>query len=173
MDRRCKSCDQLLPITKFPRNPRKLKDGKVKEYFGYTCMVCWRNKHLSNPEKREIHRRGSNNWYINNPEKAKSQRLKRYGIDFTQYNDMRKNQNYRCAICNLHESEVARGRAKSSETALCVDHCHTTKKVRGLLCTNCNTLIGKSQENPLVLSSAIRYLVCNDRPCSFIRTLTP
>jgi len=126
-------------------------------------MVCWRNKHLQNPEKREIHRKGSSNWYKNNPEKAKSQRLKRYGIDFEQYSQMRLSQHCRCAICGLHETEVAQGRAKSTETALCVDHCHDTGKVRALLCTNCNTLIGKSQENIDVLQSAIKYLMSHTK----------
>jgi len=39
-----------------------------------------------------------------------------------------------------------------------VDHDHKTKKVRGLLCNNCNVLVGMARENPDVLQEAIAYL---------------
>lgn len=39
-----------------------------------------------------------------------------------------------------------------------VDHCHKTKRIRGVLCGNCNTAIGKLGENPAVLAAAIAYL---------------
>lgn len=41
---------------------------------------------------------------------------------------------------------------------LCVDHNHETGRIRGLLCTNCNTGIGLLKENPLILDRAITYL---------------
>lgn len=39
-----------------------------------------------------------------------------------------------------------------------IDHNHTTNKVRGLLCTNCNTSIGLLQENPVFIESALYYI---------------
>lgn len=39
-----------------------------------------------------------------------------------------------------------------------IDHCHETKKVRGLLCGRCNYLLGVAQDNPLVLARAALYL---------------
>lgn len=154
--RTCKKCCRDLPIEKFPLNV-----VKGKEYRGYTCMVCWRYKYLSKPGKREIHKEGSKNWYYSNPEKAKTQRLRKYGIDYDQYNLLREKQKYRCAICQRHETEVEQGRAKTTDTALYVDHCHQTMKVRGLLCTNCNTMIGKSKDDVEVLKAAIKYLEDN------------
>lgn len=156
--KKCKVCEKELPEEKFGTTYHVLSDGTQKAYKDSTCMVCRRNKHLENPEKREVHRKGTSNWYKNNPKKAKEQRLKRYGITLEEYNFMRNQQNYCCAICNRHESEVERGRAISSETALQVDHCHDIGHVRGLLCTNCNTMIGKSKDNVSVLEAAIRYL---------------
>ena len=41
---------------------------------------------------------------------------------------------------------------------LAVDHCHTTNKVRGLLCMMCNSLLGLSREREDVLQAAIEYL---------------
>jgi len=154
----CKVCKQQLPDEKFNITRHTLKGEIVKEYRDSTCMVCRRKKHLENPKKREVHRKGSKNWYQKNPEKAKSQRLKRYGITYEQYNELREKQNYCCASCGRHESVVEQGRAKGAETALCVDHCHSTGKVRGLLCTNCNTLIGKAKDDIETLNKAIQYL---------------
>jgi hypothetical protein len=156
--KQCKVCAQELPDEKFGNTYHTLSDGTRKAYKDSTCMVCRRKKHLENPEKKEIHKRGASNWYKNNPDKAKEQRLRKYGITLQQYNQMRKDQNYCCAVCGRHEEEVEQGRAVSSSTSLCVDHCHTTDKIRGLLCTNCNTMIGKSKDDIFVLEAAITYL---------------
>ena len=55
-----------------------------------------------------------------------------------------------CAICGLHELE--------HNGKLHVDHNHETGKVRGLLCTRCNTALGKFKESPTILESAVKYL---------------
>lgn len=39
-----------------------------------------------------------------------------------------------------------------------IDHCHTTGKIRGLLCDDCNTALGKFQDNTTLLKKAIEYL---------------
>lgn len=39
-----------------------------------------------------------------------------------------------------------------------VDHCHETGLVRGLLCHNCNTLLGHSKDDIVILRNAISYL---------------
>lgn len=50
-----------------------------------------------------------------------------------------------CAICQSFNNLV-------------VDHDHTTGKVRGLLCQNCNSAIGKLRESPALFSAALAYL---------------
>jgi len=47
---------------------------------------------------------------------------------------------------------------KVQETVLAVDHCHNTNKVRELLCSACNILLGKAKDNISILQSAINYL---------------
>jgi hypothetical protein len=55
-----------------------------------------------------------------------------------------------CAICSAPD--------ESLKKRLCVDHCHTTGAVRGLLCDNCNTALGKFRDNADTLRRAITYL---------------
>ena len=154
----CKTCKQELPVAKFGKSKRIRANGQYKEYYDSTCMICRREAYLAKEGKRAIHRAGSKTWYDANPEKAKSQRLKRYGLDLEGYNDLRKKQNYCCAVCHKHEKDVSQGRAKTPETALHVDHNHLTGKVRGLLCTNCNTILGKCYDDDTILNNAIQYL---------------
>ena len=45
-----------------------------------------------------------------------------------------------------------------SEERLCIDHCHTTSKVRGILCSKCNTGLGMFRDNIEYLAEAIKYL---------------
>lgn len=73
-----------------------------------------------------------------------------YGITLEQYDTMLEAQNYKCAICG-NEDEVEGRR-------LAIDHCHTSGKVRGLLCGKCNRGLGLFYDNKELLSNAIKYL---------------
>jgi hypothetical protein len=54
-----------------------------------------------------------------------------------------------CFICGLPNRKGK---------ALCIDHCHTTGKVRGVLCDDCNTSLGKMKDSKELLQKAINYL---------------
>jgi len=41
---------------------------------------------------------------------------------------------------------------------VCIDHCHETQKIRGVLCNNCNTALGLFNDNISVMKDAIQYL---------------
>lgn len=77
--------------------------------------------------------------------------LKKKGLSIEEYEKMLIEQNNSCKICLKHESRFSK--------RLHVDHCHTTGKVRGLLCVHCNHILGKAFDNIEVLKSAIKYLV--------------
>jgi len=78
--------------------------------------------------------------------------LKRsYGITQSDYEDLLKRQNGKCAICGLLEE-------KHRSKVLNVDHNHKTKKVRGLLCNNCNRGLGHLKDSIKNLKKAIKYL---------------
>lgn len=79
-------------------------------------------------------------------------RLRRYGISPSAYRDMLDRQGGKCACCRQEHQ------AHKFSPFLCVDHCHETGKVRGLLCSLCNTAIGHFRENPDLLVEGLRYL---------------
>lgn len=90
-----------------------------------------------------------------NPEKiAVNERRKnlkfRYGITIEQYDKILDKQNSSCGICHQHEDTLNK--------RLVVDHCHTTGKVRGLLCPSCNRGLGLLKDSDEVLFQAIAYL---------------
>lgn len=57
--------------------------------------------------------------------------LDRYGITLEQKQKMFDKQQGCCLVCGRHATEL--------KSPLCIDHCHYTGKVRGLLCYGCNT----------------------------------
>jgi hypothetical protein len=79
---------------------------------------------------------------------------KSYNITIAQYDEMLLKQNDCCAICKRHKSEVTVKR----KNHLCVDHNHSTGKIRGLLCDKCNRGIGLLCDSIDLLNNAIKYL---------------
>jgi len=66
-----------------------------------------------------------------------------------EYFEMLETQDGNCAIC------------KAEQASLYVDHDHKTGKVRGLLCEQCNFLLGNAKDNVNILASAVKYLETN------------
>lgn len=79
-----------------------------------------------------------------------------YGITWDQYCEMEKAQGNRCAICR--KEETARWQRTDKVKKLSVDHCHSSGKVRDLLCSRCNHMLGLSGDDPVVLEIAAGYL---------------
>ena len=77
----------------------------------------------------------------------KCNRLRPYGLKPEDYDRMFEEQVGVCAICG-----------EESDGVLSVDHCHKTKKVRGLLCKHCNFGIGHFMDDKDRLHRAIKYL---------------
>ena len=88
--------------------------------------------------------RGRNAYYVRN-----------YGITEEQYIQMKQDRDYKCDICKGKGFII--GKNNHTEK-LAVDHCHTTGKVRGLLCHNCNRALGQLKDDTAILQRAIDYL---------------
>ena len=81
--------------------------------------------------------------------KKEEQRLKsKYGITSKEKNVLLQKQNNKCKICLVEFSNVTPN----------IDHCHTTNKVRGILCGGCNRGLGIFRDDIELLTKAINYL---------------
>ena len=84
----------------------------------------------------------------NNDQSIRYGKLKRlYGISAAEYDALLAKQGGVCAICR-----------KRSKERLCVDHCHLTGTIRGLLCHACNLALGSLKEDQASLVAALAYL---------------
>jgi hypothetical protein len=100
------------------------------------------------PEKYRAYHRGKWKRYSKkNKSKIRAKNFRdRYGIEVEDYEALKEQQGGKCAIC------------ETTGRVLYVDHCHSTQKLRGLLCQQCNTGIGMLQDSIKVLKKAVRYL---------------
>lgn len=122
-----------------------------------TCTTCKKTKDISQ-FKLEKDKRATNSIAVRSKcreceEFRKYKRFikKTYNINWEDYEEMFDNQNGCCAIC---KSKISSSRT----TRLFVDHCHTSAKVRGLLCSSCNHGLGLFKDSPTILKAAIQYL---------------
>lgn len=129
--KQCSTCKETKSSSEFYKCIAN-KDGLYHE-----CKSCKseydKQRHRKNPKDR-----------------AGKNLQNRYGITFEQKQKMIADQNNKCAIC---ENELDNGKHT------CVDHCHTTGKIRKILCKSCNVLIGHSKENINILQNAVKYLI--------------
>jgi hypothetical protein len=73
-------------------------------------------------------------------------RVQSSGLSLQGYRAMLERQGKVCGIC------------KTPGKPFCVDHCHATGKVRGLLCRDCNLGLGNYKDNPVFTRAATAYL---------------
>lgn len=134
MDKRtkvCCSCKIEKDFTEFNKN----KKGKLGVHS--RCRDC--TKQVS----KEIYKRLGKNWYLKST----------YGITEEDLKQLHEDQLGKCAICYT-PIELSERTKRSA----CVDHCHITGKVRGLLCNHCNRGLGMFRDNIENLRFAIEYL---------------
>lgn len=108
------------------------------------CKVKCRNAH---------HNKHSGKIYRNSDKGKASMRrwrlFKEFNLTEQDYDSMFAKQNYSCAICKTKEPTGYNWH---------VDHCHTTNKVRGILCSKCNQGLGLFNDDGNILMSAKEYL---------------
>ena len=136
--RYCKYCKQVKSVDEF-----YLRRKGDKTYRQNDCKDC--------------HRIRVREWSHKNPEKAREREfIRRYGITIDDYNHLLIAQKGMCAICGkLYRPKTV---TSAKKCVLHVDHDHDKDKVRGLLCNNCNYLLGHAHEEIHILESAIAYL---------------
>jgi hypothetical protein len=144
MLKRCTWCGEEKPHDQFPYNAAMR--GKLDSH----CRTCYAIN-----QKR---------WRKENPQQAKETRVNahlkmKYGITFEEKMRLLEQQGGICAICGSNEPK--------SKYGWHVDHDHETKKVRGILCQDCNTKLDWAIQNR---SSINNYLTEREIHHDLVRT---
>ena len=135
----CRRCKLEKDVGDFYRRASS-SDG-----LGSWCKLCVNDANAASRQKNPL---TSHNRRVYN--------LRRnYGMTLQEYENLLEVQDFKCAICFAEES----GHGKTSN--LLPDHDHETGTIRGLLCHPCNSALGLLKDNPLILTSAIKYLERN------------
>ncbi len=150
--KQCRRCLEEKPQSEFCRNT-KAKDG-----LHSWCKPCQnerrRERHAEDPELVERYRESIRRTARKRQENGKRYEYelrKNYGMSLADYQSLLKKQSGRCALCFTD--------TPGQWGTFHVDHCHETRKIRGLLCHACNTGLGLLKHDPDVLSRATQYLL--------------
>ena len=149
-----KTCTEMGTVTK---EKRKLYDKNYRKVHKKKLNAQSRAYYEKHKEEikaygkvyKETHRKEMQVYRDTHKREKRNSDLKRLSdITLKDYEDMLKVQGSLCAICSY-----------GIEGKNChVDHNHRTGKVRGLLCSKCNTMLGYADDNILTLKNAIKYL---------------
>ena len=142
----CSNCERYLPHTRFGVRSWTRADGTTKTIRKSQCRDCISSKNLS-----RYHEKTSTQ--IAHRKASYKHRLKSYGLTPEGYEGLLEKAGHVCEIC---KAPPLKGRYLS------VDHCHTTGKVRGVLCNPCNSALGMLKENPDNLLAMLEYLKKDD-----------
>ena len=136
----------------FPPKP-KPKPKKICRYCGETRQTKF-NLNRQGRQCKKCYSKYMSKYWKENYETKRDYVFKwKYGISLNEYNKLLAKQNGRCAICGAKHSDEKR------KSHLAIDHEHRKrKKIRGLLCSNCNLGLGNFKDNKELLHKAILYL---------------
>lgn len=128
-DKLCTACQQCKPLDDFKKN----KDGKFGRHS--ICRKC-------NSERTKYRYANGDSYAV---------RLKKlYNLSVEEYEQMYAEAEGCCQVCGVAETELTK--------RLAVDHCHSTGKVRGLLCSKCNTALGQLDDSLDKITALYSYL---------------
>lgn len=146
--RQCRACRSVVAAQSKAKRREQIREKARADY--------WKDPEkaravASNQYHKDIEysRSKQRSYQQRNPHVQKSSFLKRaYGLTIEDYERILNSQHGVCKICG----------SKDTYKKLAVDHCHTTGRIRGLLCQNCNHGLGKFKDSAELLIAAVRYL---------------
>lgn len=144
-ENQCKACRYAASRAYRAAHPEKVRE--------------WEKRHRE--RHREARKKSVRDWQQRNRSHTRAYNLRRnFGITPEEYDRLRASQAGRCAICGQPETMKSR---KGHPLPLCVDHDHTSGKIRGLLCNSCNIAIGNLRDDPGRCLAAANYLEHHNR----------
>lgn len=133
--KRCSKCNNNRLVKFFYKDNVR---GRLKTH----CNFCQR-EYSKWWKKTNGAKKFWKRWNVN-------RRLKHYKLTKEQYAGQLNKQHGKCAVCR---AKLKRGKTTH------IDHDHKTNKNRGILCSNCNSVLGFAKDNICTLRRAIKYLI--------------
>lgn len=150
-------------------NKEKIEQRRKELYPKYSEKAKQRSKNYYNENKEKVNEQNKI-WAENNIEKMKSYKNKNYHKNPTKSRKIRLCSKYKltheeyeilmeqagtnCPICEtLFDWE---NRNKGNRP--CIDHCHKSNKIRGIICGKCNAAMGSFNDDISILEKAIQWL---------------
>lgn len=159
--KRCSKCEKELSIFSF------YKRAGANSYHS-ACKLCEREMakdwYERNKEKatakvkkwREQNTEAVKRYRADNRQKNHRQEISRkYGVDLEWFDKQIAKQSNSCFCCKRKFEWT------DKQNTPHVDHCHKSKKVRGILCNRCNTVLGLCFDNKELFKNLIGYLECH------------
>jgi len=145
--KKCFGCGKTKSKEEFSKNSGR------KDSLQSQCKSCM-SKRMRTPKYRAKNRKRNKEWKKQNPEMMLQRMLRRTArrigivgqIVIDHYYKQFMKQQAQCAICGQVSDR------------LYVDHNHSSKQLRGLLCNTCNRGIGFLKDSSIVLQKAANYL---------------
>jgi hypothetical protein len=139
------------------KSPEKFAEIHKNNVYNFRAKNPEKSKEIqarSRAKHREKRKLESSDRYHNKEGWLKS-KCRRFGLTQEQYWEMLASQGNGCAVCSRPESFVD---PKSGRTRrLAIDHCHTSGRVRGILCSRCNLTLGLFEDNPDTIRRLAEY----------------
>ena len=125
-----------------PEYRERQQKNSLRYHTAHRAEIAARRRHryATDPEYRA-------KYLAATAKSARANLLKRHGMSLLEYQLRLALQNGACAICG-----------KKPNGSLCIDHCHLTGKVRGLLCHKCNSALGFYDDDPELAQAGADYL---------------
>lgn len=157
--KQCSCCKELKEVTDF--SPRRVK-GSDKVYLASRCKPCQNIANANSKAKRFANKADYNahqvQWRTTDTGRlswAKT-KAKRLGLPATEVGKVIlafKHSDGSCNLCGKHPQH------KGNSHGLYIDHCHEKMVFRGLLCSQCNSMLGHAHDDTEILQKAVGYLL--------------
>lgn len=147
----CRKCAQRWTPDRKHHSPHRI-DAEGRECNDCRKYKPWSeyNKDLSRPQGHDVRCKSCH---------SVGRFSGKYGITPEDYQKLSREQLGVCAICGNPETAIGSG---GTVRPLSVDHDHATDRVRGLLCSKCNTALGLMDDSVSRFAQAIEYLSRRD-----------
>lgn len=169
-EKRCSACKSTKPIAEFHNN-RTSRDGhdarcktctaRTREHLSTRKIIPVSEKRCLGCKQTKPAGMFNNNRYRKDglTEHCREcathrRRISKFGLTAERFSAMKASQKGLCAACRRKPEPL-----HNTQEGLVIDHCHTSGRVRGLLCGQCNFAVGHLQDSPERAYALWQYLL--------------